>query len=210
MTTDTNSELKIIGHEDIASIAHSRRLSKQILIVLCCVIPTILLGMWSIAHQVSYAPPPAESRLTTIRKIQRLQVVPLDVELVPGQNSPERWILGDGFTQPEVDGAWMSALRSSITFSVDSWTRVPRSLTLTFFPLLGPTRPRRTLTVSSVGSTVTKTISGLDVITIPLNGESKQTVNISCDSIDSALTLRVGPDFRTMCAKLISIIVKSE
>lgn len=182
---------------------------RPILVVLCCAALFILLGLWSFTHQVSFAPPLANARLEVIRKIQHLQIVPLDEEIVPGQNSTFRWILGDGFSQPETAGVWISALHSSINFSVDSWTRVPRSLTLTLVPLLGPTRPHRTLTVSSVGSTVTRTISGLDIITIPLNGEPRQTINISCDSVDSALRLRVGPDSRPVCAKLISIVVKS-
>jgi hypothetical protein len=205
-----NIEFETVSKKHLSFSSSRRRFSKQILIVLCCAIPTILLGLWSIAHQVSYAPPPAEARLVVMRKIQRLQVVPLDELLIPEQDSSVRWILGDGFSQPEAGGVWITALRSSLNFSIDSWTKVPKRLTLTLAPLLGPSRPHRILTVSSAGSTVTKTISGLDVITIPLDGEFKQTVNISCDSIDSALSLRLGPDYRPMCAKLISLMVKSD
>ena len=158
-----------------------------ILLALCCVALFVLLGLWTFT----------------------LQVIPLDEEIIPKQGSTASWILGDGFAQTEFDGAWMTALNSSINFFVDSWTKTPRSMTLTFVPLLGPTRPRRVLTVSSAGASVTKTITGIDSVTIALNGDSQQAINISCDSVDSANSLRVGPDLRPMCVKIISLVVKS-
>ena len=180
-----------------------------ILLALCCVALFVLLGLWTFTHQVSYPPPLADARSAVLRKIHALQVIPLDEEIIPKQGSTASWILGDGFAQTEFDGAWMTALNSSINFFVDSWTKTPRSMTLTFVPLLGPTRPRRVLTVSSAGASVTKTITGIDSVTIALNGDPQQAINISCDSVDSANSLRVGPDFRPMCVKLISLVVKS-
>ena len=180
-----------------------------ILLALCCVALFVLLGLWTFTHQVSYPPPLADARSAVLRKIHALQVIPLDEEIIPRQGSTASWILGDGFAQTEFDGAWMTALNSSINFFVDSWTKTPRSMTLTFVPLLGPTRPRRVLTVSSAGASVTKTITGIDSVTIALNGDPQQAINISCDSVDSANSLRVGPDFRPMCVKLISLVVKS-
>ncbi len=209
MPFKTEPEFKAVGDEYEDAASFGPRFSRLFLAVLLGFLALMILGSWSLTHQISYDPQPASARLAVFQKIQHLQVVPLDVEIVLRQNAAERWILGDGFRQPEKDGVWISALRSSINFSVDSGTRSPRSLALTLFPLLGPTRPSRTLTISSDGSTVTKTISTLDVVTIPLNGEIKQTINISCDSVDSPLSLRVGPDNRVVCAKLISIVVKS-
>ena len=177
--------------------------------ILCPVILFFLLGVWSFTHQVSFEPPPAEGRSAVLRRIRALQVVPLDEVIVPKEGSLASWILGDGFTQAEIDGAWMTALDASINFSIESWTKVPRSITLTFLPLLGPTRPQRTLTVTSESSSVTKTMSGIDTITVSLNGDLRQSIQIHCDSIDSAKSLRVGPDFRAMCVKLVSVIVKS-
>jgi hypothetical protein len=177
--------------------------------VLYCVALFVILGAWSFTHQVSHEPPLAGARSAVIRKIHALQVIPIDEEIVPKEGSSAGWILGDGFTQAEGDGVWMTALNASINFSIDSWTKVPRSMTLTFVPLLGPTRPNRTLTVSSGGASVSKTITGTDSITIGLNGELRQAINISCDRVDSANSLRVGPDFRPMCVKLISLVVKS-
>ena len=177
--------------------------------ILFVVVLLIVLGVWSFTHQVSYAPPLAGARSAVLRKIHALQVIPLDEEIIPKQGSTASWILGDGFAQTEFDGAWMTALNSSIYFFVDSWTKTPRSMTLTFVPLLGPTRPRRVLTVSSAGASVTKTITGIDSVTIALNGDSQQAINISCDSVDSANSLRVGPDLRPMCVKIISLVVKS-
>jgi len=178
-------------------------------VVLCFVALFVVLGVWSATHQVAYAPPPADARSAVMRKIRALQVIPLDEEIVPRGGSAADWILGDGFSQAERDGVWITALNASLNFSVDSWTKVPRSMTLTFIPLLGPTRPNRTLTISSGGASATKSIVGIDSITIALNGELRQAINISCDSVDSANSLRVGPDFRPMCAKLISFVVKS-
>ena len=180
-----------------------------ILLALCCVALFVLLGLWTFTHQVSYPPPLADARSAVLRKIHALQVIPLDEEIIPKQGSTASWILGDGFAQTEFDGAWMTALNSSINFFVDSWTKTPRSMTLTFVPLLGPTRPRRVLTVSSAGASVTKTITGIDSVTIALNGDPQQAINISCDSVDSANSLRVGPDLRPMCVKLLSLVVKS-
>jgi hypothetical protein len=187
----------------------SGSLSLRTWTILCFVALFALLGVWSFTHQVSYAPPLTESRVAVMKKIRAFQVIPFDKEIIPKQGSTAGWILGDGFTQAEVDGAWMTALNASINFSVESWTKVPRSMTLTFSPLLGPTRLQRTLTVTSGSSSVTKTITGIDTITVSLNGALRQSISISCDSIDSAKSLRVGPDFRAMCAKLISLVVKS-
>lgn len=184
-------------------------LSLRTWIILCSVAFFALLGVWSFTHQVAYAPPSADARSAVMRKIHALQVIPLDEEIIPKDGSVAGWILGDGFTQAEGDGVWMTALNASINFSVDSWTKVPRSMTLTFLPLLGPTRPQRTLTVTSVGSSATKTITGMNSITVSLNGDLRQSISISCDSVDSANSLRVGPDFRPMCVKLISLVVKS-
>ena len=183
--------------------------STRTCVVLCFVALFVVLGVWSATHQVAYEPPPADARSAVLRKIRTLQVIPLDEEIVPRGGSAADWILGDGFSQAERDGVWITALNASLNFSVDSWTKVPRSMTLTFIPLLGPTRPNRTLTVSSGGASATKSIVGVDSITIALNGELRQAINISCDSVDSANSLRVGPDFRPMCAKLISFVVKS-
>ena len=177
--------------------------------VTACTFLFISLGVWSLTHQVKYSPPLASERIGVIRKISRLQILPLDTVISPAQDSETRWILGDGFTQPDSDGAWITALRSSIQFRVDSWTKAPVNLELTFAPLLGPTRPSRILVVSSSNSTVTKILSGIATVVIGLNGDLKQTVGISCDSIDSANSLRVGPDYRPICAKLVSLIVKS-
>ena len=184
-------------------------LSRRTVMILGSVALFVSLGGWSFTHQVSHAPPDADERAEAIRNIHALQVIPLDEEVVPKEGSVTGWILGDGFAQAEVDGAWMTALNASINFSVDSQTKIPRSMTLTFLPLLGPTRLQRTLTVTSVGSFATKTITGLDTISVFLNGDLRQSIGISCDSIDSANSLRVGPDFRPMCVKLVSVVVKS-
>ena len=158
---------------------------------------------------MSHAPPLENARAVVIQEIHALQVIPLDEEVIPKEGSVAGWILGDGFAQAEVDGAWMTALNASINFSVDSQTKIPRSVTLTFLPLLGPTRPQRTLTVTSVGSSTTKKITGFDTMTVLLNGDLRQSISISCDSVDSANSLRVGPDFRPMYVKLVSVMVKS-
>ena len=184
-------------------------LSRRTVMILGSVALFVSLGGWSFTHQVSHAPPDAGARAEAIRKIHALQVIPLDEEVVPKEGSVTGWILGDGFAQAEVDGAWMTALNASINFSVDSRNKIPHSMTLTFLPLLGPTRLQRTLTVTSVGSFATKTITGLDTISVFLNGDLRQSIGISCDSIDSANSLRVGPDFRPMCVKLVSVVVKS-
>lgn len=209
MKLQTDSESWSEDFETRMDDSKSASFSPRTWVVLCFVALLVVLGVWSATHQVAYAPPPAEARSAVMRKIRALQVIPLDEEIVPSGGSAADWILGDGFSQAERDGVWITALNASLNFSVDSWTKVPRSMTLTFIPLLGPTRPNRTLTVSSGGVSVTKRTVGIDSITIALNGELRQGINISCDSVDSANSLRVGPDFRPMCAKLISLVVKS-
>ena len=209
MNLQTDSESRSEDFETRMGEPKRASLSTRTWVVLCFVALFVVLGVWSATHQVAYAPPPVDARSAVMRKIRPLQVVPLDEEIVPSGGSAADWILGDGFSQAERDGVWITALNASLNFSIDSWTKVPRSMTLTFIPLLGPTRPNRTLTVSSDGASVTKSIVGIDSITISLNGELRQGINISCDSVDSANSLRVGPDFRPMCAKLISFVVKS-
>lgn len=205
----TNSESRSEDFEIQKSKSMGCCMLQRIQTIVWLVALFILLGVWSLLHQVSYAPPLAGARPAVIRKIHALQIISLDEEIVPKEGSAAGWILGDGFAQAEGDGVWMTALNASINFSIDSWTKVPRSMTLTFVPLLGPTRPRRVLTVSSAGASVTKTIVGTDSVIIALNGDLQQSINISCDSVDSANSLRVGPDFRPMCVKLISLVVKS-
>ena len=205
----TDSESRSENSENQMSASKIASLSPRTWFVLCLVTLFVSLGIWSFTHQVSFEPPLSDARATVMRKIRALQVIPLDEEIIPKQGSRAGWVLGDGFAQAEVDGAWMTELNASINFSVESWTKVPRSMTLTFVPLLGPPRPQRTLTVTSASSSITKTFSGVDTISVALNGDLRQSVSISCDSIDSAKNLRIGPDFRPMCAKLISLVVKS-
>ena len=189
----------------------SRRVfsSRRTVMTLCSVVFLVSLGIWSFTHQVSHGPPLENARAVVIQEIHALQVIPLNEEVIPKEGSVANWILGDGFAQAEEDGAWMTALNASINFSLDSQTKPPRSVTLTFLPLLGPTRPQRTLTVTSAGSSTTKKITGFDTMTVLLNGDLRQSISISCDSVDSANSLRVGPDFRPMCVKLVSVMVKS-
>ena len=209
MKLQTDSESWSEDFETRMDDSKSASLSTRTWVVFFFVALFVVLGVWSATHQVAYGPPPADARSAVLRKIRALQVIQFDEEIIPKEGSAADWILGDGFAQAEGDGVWMTALNASINFSTDSWTKVPRSMTLTFVPLLGPTRPNRTLTVSSGGASVTKTIAGRDSITIGLNGKPRQAINISCDSVDSANSLRVGPDFRPMCVKLISLVVKS-
>lgn len=165
----------------------------------------IFLGLtaWSLTHQISFAPPPEGSRSIALREIAKSQVLPVDVDITTEFNGSYRSVFGDGFLSPEPNGIWISALGSELIFALNTIRKAPFELIIEFAPLLGPSRPQRTLTVTSTGASNSKVLRGPGRISVVLSQVGRQVVSVTCDSLDSPRSLRVGPDYTQLCAKIV-------
>ncbi len=119
------------------------------------------------------------------------------------------WILGDGFEEAEPDGTWIMALQSTIDFSTEP-NRRPTKFKIRLLPLVSQLKPLRsfefTSSAESRAITVDESMHLLE-IELKLDGEPNQQVFITCDELVSPSFLKIGPDRRPMCAKVISVRV---
>ncbi len=165
------------------------------------------LGMWASFNQTHLEIPSAEARRDSRLQVMKKLEIPLETSLVPGSRSTTKWILQEGFSHPDLDGAWLTATSGRIKFSVAKGQR-PERLLLLLVPFVAPSRPSRTLTFETRADNVSITLTGPpEMVEILLDGESSQEIQITCDSVDSPYSLRVGGDQRELCAKLLSLTV---
>lgn len=164
----------------------------------------------SLLFQDSQNAPTAAEAAAARTLVEARKVIPINRDLEMDNRSRFGWILGDGFEESEPDGTWIMAIDSVLDFRTKSG-RTPMEIDLHLLPLTSPIKPYRTFEFSSSADsrsmTVDQTTTVLDV-TLKLDGAQAQQVRIKCDELVSPLFLRIGPDRRPMCAKLLWIRVK--
>ena len=169
-----------------------------------------LLGV-SLLFQTSRTDPTAAEAATARASVEARKVIPMNRNLEMNNRSRFGWILGDGFEESEPDGTWIMAIDSMIDFRAKP-NRRPVEIDLHLLPLTSPVKPYRSFEFSSSADaqsvTVDEKTSVLNV-TLKLDGARVQQVRIKCDELVSPLFLRIGPDRRPMCAKLLWIRVKA-
>ena len=121
-------------------------------------------------------------------------------------DSSKTLILTAGFGEPEPDGTWIVELDSQLELRTKSGS--PRALKLELFPFLFEDLVERDIDIrTSVGVEQVKLIDGINTVSVVLDGERRQKVDIGCSRVDSPRDLGIGADGRTLCAKLLSIQV---
>ena len=166
----------------------------------------VALGSFSWFDQVKYEPPIYGDDEATRAALEDLRVVAVGEELSMAATAPSRWIMGDGFGIPEDDGSWIVAIRAGVSFHVEA-TQVS-SIDLKLYPLLAAVRPTRLVSVTSMGGSTEVVLTGGEQwVSAPLSGGQFHQVNIKCGSVDSPLSLGLGPDQRALCAKLVAVRV---
>jgi hypothetical protein len=186
----------------------SIQLGRRVVIFISVLGLTLSLGTWATLNQARFEVPSSLARQTARHRLEKNLEVPINTLLVPGARSSSKWILQDGFSQPDLDGAWMTATNGRITFSVIGKER-PVRLLLAFVPFVAPMRPSRTIAVRSSIDKKSVVLTGpTTILEVGLDGDSLQEVEFTCDSVDSPYSLRVGGDQRKLCAKLLSLTVR--
>ena len=166
----------------------------------------LLLGAWSWTNRVEFAAPLGERELTST-DLDELRRIEMHSDLSMTGDEDSHWILSYGFDTPEPDGTWIVANSSRIIFEVEGGR--PGRIALTFYPFLSEAISSRDIeVVSSVDAVKASLVDGVTAISVQLDGSSRQAVDIRCARVDSPLDLGVGPDKRTLCAKLLSVRVE--
>ena len=163
----------------------------------------LLLGAWSWTNRVEFVAPLGDGTLYSddLAELRTVDVGPV----LPMTSADEwHWVLSYGFDTPEPDGTWIVALRSRIIFEADG--DAPRQLVLNLYPfLVGEVSSREIEVRSSAGAVSRTLVDGVNGVSVPLDGDARQVVEITCSRVDSPLDLGVGADERTLCAKLLDI-----
>jgi hypothetical protein len=165
---------------------------------------TVVLGTWAWTNGLTYETPivleseAAREALRDLRKVAPGETVSMS------SGSDRLWIMETGFGLPEADGTWIESRQASLV--IEPPAGASRSLTLFVYPLLGEGKTSRSIAVSSGSESVSADLTGGgQEVVVRLGGTGTQVIEISCDSLDSPAELGLGPDERSLCAKLISI-----
>lgn len=153
-------------------------------------------------------PAPTEGELEQARQdVSERKVIEKSGWLSVSKNSEVRWILGDGFDEPEVAGAWMTNDVARVEFSSPSG-KTPTAVSLRLLPNVSPAKPSRTLVVyTSIDDQVLDLTVGISEVTLALAGEQASVVTLECASIESAADIGAGVDLRPLCIKLLAVEV---
>ena len=139
-------------------------------------------------------------------ELDPLRVIPRDEFVFVSADSPHRWVLGPGFSIPEADGAWVSALEATLVFSIDGHTE-SMLLELSMSPLLVGLTEFRSVVIDS-GAEVKSFMIGSNterpIVALP--NQQQQEVTIQCESLDSPASDQ--DDLRRLCVKLYGFAVR--
>lgn len=177
-------------------------------LLLASIVSVVLGG--AMFFQPSFEPPTSAQSATARVEIARRRQIPLNRDLWMTNRSRYGWILGDGFEESEGDGTWIMALEAAINFTLRP-NRRASDVELQLLPLVSPVKPSRYfIFATSIDKQEITVDQKTKVLTVrlKLDGNTDQFVRITCDELDSPVFLRLGPDRRPMCAKLLKIHVK--
>lgn len=138
------------------------------------------------------------------------RVMPTDVFLRTVLNDPASSTLGLGFLHPTEAGAWMAQLSADLRFAVQDGI-TPTSVEIELRPLVAASdRERRVTVTTSVDEVTTTLLGGRETVLVATDGETEQSVTISCDDVDSPIGLQLGPDRRAFCALVFGYTINAE
>ncbi len=163
----------------------------------------VIIGTWNWAGETDFTINLSEEDLQTLEELRALRNINVNEELPMTDTSQSRWIMDYGFEPPDGDGTWISSRKAKLVFSSTDGGEIS-TLSLGFFPFVADQVPSRALTIkTSLGETEVLLTGGGQVVSVPLDGEASQEVEINCDSIDAPVDLGISPDVRTLCTKLL-------
>ena len=163
----------------------------------------VIIGTWNWAGDTDFTINLSDEDLATLEELRALRKIEVGEELAMTDLSSARWIMDYGFEPPEGDGTWISSRKAKIVFSSSDGGEIS-TLSLGFYPFVADQVPSRALTIkTSLGETEVLLTGGGQAVSVPLDGEASQEVEINCDSIDAPVDLGISPDVRTLCTKLL-------
>jgi hypothetical protein len=163
----------------------------------------VIIGTWNWAGETDFTINLSEEDLQTLEELRALRNINVNEELPMTDTSQSRWIMDYGFEPPDGDGTWISSRKAKLVFSSTDGGEIS-TLSLGFFPFVADQVPSRALTIkTSLGETEVLLTGGGQAVSVPLDGEASQEVEINCDSIDAPVDLGISPDVRTLCTKLL-------
>ena len=184
---------------------HLTRGSVAARILLAASVLFLLLGSWSWTKRVEFG---VIGEAVKSEDLVESRLVDLGVTLpmIATADSDSQWILDLGFATPEPDGTWIVDFESRIVF--ESRTGSPETLELSFYPFLhGDVIEREIEVETSLETTLFTLIDGINSVTVRLDGERRQIIDVRCSRMDSPKDLGMGADKRPLCAKLLSVRV---
>jgi hypothetical protein len=172
-----------------------------ILFAICVLV--LVVGVRSWASRVEFVP---SIGWVSPTDVIQMRTVDLGIEYSMFADSSSTQLLASGFGEPEPDGTWIVELDSQIELWVEGGS--PETLELALFPFLFEELVEREIDIrTSVGMDEVKLIDGINTVSVALDGERHQVVDIGCNRVDSPRDVSSGADERTLCAKLLSVRV---
>lgn len=140
--------------------------------------------------------------------LESRRVVPLNELLAMTDQSPHRWVMSEGFGQPEPDGTWVTASQAVIKFTVEDGE--PREILFSMSALTEPGKTTRTVEiVTTAGITVREVDRSGKLFSVALTEDLGQTVQLRCDSLLTPNSNAGAVDGRALCVKLFAIEIRS-
>lgn len=171
---------------------------------------TALLFAFAFFSQPQRRPPSATQMREAERELEHRSVIPVGNYVAATRGGLAEHSLAFGFLQPEEDGTWMSQLSAYLYFEVDSG-REPIALEIDLQPLIASDSRKRVVTFTSSSDDLTVEMNGgRQRVLVALNGESTQSLVITCDKVQSPISLELSPDRRALCAKVFGYQVIGE
>ena len=165
----------------------------------------LLLGAWSWTNRVEFVAPLGGEALMS-DDLSELRIVDLGATLPMTSESKGHWILSYGFDTPESDGTWIVDIESRIVFEARAGS--PKTVEFDFYPFLFDDLVERDIEIrTSIGVDEVKLVDGINTVSVTLDGERRQVIELGCSRVDSPRDLSIGADERTLCAKLLSVRV---
>lgn len=164
----------------------------------------ILVGTWTWTNSVQVERPLVLESEEASRALASLRTLPVGETLPMAEGSEHRWVMASGFGRPEPDGTWI--VEDEAVLVLEPAEGLASQVTLLVYPLLSAQKSSRRVVVSTTaGAADVELTGGGQEVTVGLAGGGSEEIFIRCESLDSPMSLGLGPDERLLCVKLISL-----
>lgn len=174
-------------------------------VALCAVCVLALSVSWAVSSDPALRTLGESSAVRA--ELMPLRQVPIGEFVYLGAASPNRWILGSGFSPAEEDGAWVRSNMASLVFYPEE-VRGDLLVELSVSPLLLAGQSSRTVSFRSpveVREVALGASGGRVLLRLP--DQAEQVVEIICESLDAPVGGEVAIDVRRLCVKVFALAV---